>query len=127
MPRKRNPCRLADVERRASLYKDDFEIPSREEREDLWPGDLVKLIFENLGERLWVRVTNVLDPQIYVGIIDSFPAYENVHVHKGDEVIFSPENVADITRTVGSLVNSLLPKIRELGKLHFKQRKSLLQ
>jgi hypothetical protein len=125
MPEKRNPYRLADVERRASLHKGDFEIPSREEREDLWPGDLVKLIFEGIGERLWIVVISVLEPHIYVGVIDSSPAYGDVY--QGDEVIFSPENVADITRTTGSLVNSLIPKIRDPGKSHFGRRKSPLQ
>lgn len=125
MPRERNPYRLADVERRAALHKDDFEIPPREEREDLWPDDLVKLIFEGIGERLWVKVINVLDHQIYVGVIDSSPVYGDVH--RGDEVIFGPEHVAGLSRTSGSLVNSLLPKIREHGKPHFKQRKSLPQ
>ena len=99
---------LADVEKRVALYKDDFDIPSRKEREDLWPGDLVKLIFEDIGERLWIVVIHVLGHQFYVGVIDSSPVYGNVH--KGDQVIFGPEHVADITRTAGSLVNSLLPK-----------------
>ena len=36
------PPKLVDVESRASRHK-SFEIPSRDEREDLWPGDLAKV------------------------------------------------------------------------------------
>jgi hypothetical protein len=87
-------CRLADVEERAA-GSGTFEIPSREEREDLWPGDRAKVIFEKIGERLWVEVVNVLG-STYVGTVESSPLYSELH--KGDEIVFHPENVADISR-----------------------------
>ena len=94
---KKSSC-LADVEKRAARSK-LFEIPSREEREDLWPGDLAKLVFERvsgIGERLWVRVMNVMGEGLYVGAVESSPLYDDLH--RGDEVIFEAKNVAGITR-----------------------------
>ena len=94
---KRSPYRLADAEKRA-VESTTFKIPSREEREDLWPGDQVKLIFEEIGERLWVRVVDVLVEGIYVyvGSIESSPLYSDLH--KGDEIVFGPENVSDLIK-----------------------------
>ena len=86
--------RLVDVEERAVRFA-TFEIPSREEREDLWPGDLAKLIFAGIGERIWVEVASVLD-SVYVGTIESSPLYSELH--RGDEIVFQPENVVDISR-----------------------------
>ena len=85
---------LVDVEERAARSA-TFEIPSREEREDLWPGDLAKLIFTDIGERIWVEVVDVLDA-VYVGTVESSPLHSELH--RGDEIVFHPGNVADISR-----------------------------
>ena len=96
MPRaKEPPWRLIDIEKRAVKFK-TFEIPSREEREDLWPGDLAKVVLDGVGERLWVRVMDVLMGCIYVGSIVSSPVYSDAHM--GDKLVFGPENVSDISR-----------------------------
>ena len=96
MPRdKESLHRLADAERRAAGSK-DFKIPPREEREDLWPGDLAKLVFEDVGERLWVQVVDVMGEGLYVGAVESSPLCGDLH--RGDEVIFESKNVAGITR-----------------------------
>jgi len=96
MPRDKDlPWRLADVEKRAAGSK-TFVIPSREEREDLWPGDQAKVVFEDFGERLWVRVVDVLDGCVYVGAIVSSPLY--IDCRMGEKLVFSPEHVADISR-----------------------------
>lgn len=102
MPRRRNPYRLADVERRAAKYG-SFEIPPRKNREDLWPGDLAKLIFEDIGERLWVRVTDCSRWPCFEGVIISSPLDSGVH--RGDKIYFSPENVADILNPDESAMN----------------------
>jgi hypothetical protein len=102
MPRKENPYRLANVEQRAARCS-SFEIPSRREREDLWPGDLARLIFEDIGERLWVKVTEVLAGHVCTGVIVSLPL-DNA-VHKGDKICFSPENVAGILNPGESAMN----------------------
>jgi hypothetical protein len=90
---------LANVEVREK-GSSSFEIPSRAEREDLWPGDLIKLILATvdeylwLGEYLWVKVLNRdgTDPEagkLYSGTVISNP-------HEGNKVSFGPENVAEI-------------------------------
>ena len=94
---RKSPHRLADVEKRHA-ESEAFEIPSREEREDLRPGDLAKLVFEEIGERLWVRVTNVMVYKTYVGTIESSPLYSDIH--RGDEVVFMPENIADVEKKI---------------------------
>ena len=66
---------LANVEGR-NKESSSFEIPTREEREDLWPGDLVKLVFEGVGERLWARVLTRNDEEgclPFLGIVESEP------------------------------------------------------
>jgi hypothetical protein len=96
MPRdKESPWQLADVEKRAASSK-TFVIPSREEREDLWPGDQAKVVFEGIGERLWVRVMDVLDGCVYLGSIVSSPLYSDCRM--GERLVFGPEHVADISR-----------------------------
>ena len=89
---------LADVEVR-ERESSSFEIPSRAEREDLWPGDLVKLIFTNIGEHLWVKVsdrteTNFKTGKLYSGSVISKP--DNPAMDEGDKVSFGPEHVANI-------------------------------
>ncbi len=54
MDNKKLPYRLIDVEEKAKLYPATFAIPVRSLREELWPGELVKLDFDN-RERMWVR------------------------------------------------------------------------
>ena len=83
---------LANVEERNQGSR-SFEIPTRAERNDLWPGDLVKLVFEGLGERLWVRVLTRNDDDgddflPFLGIIESEPAFSSLDtpVHKGDNL-----------------------------------------
>ena len=103
MPKNKLPGSfLANVEERAGLHK-SFEIPTREEREDLWPGDLVKLVFETIGERLWVNVLTRSDEDCakalpFQGVIESESL--DTSVHKGDKVDFGPEHVADIAHVI---------------------------
>lgn len=92
--------RLADVEVRAAESEGSFGIPARSEREDLWPGDLVKLVFLDVGERLWVKVLNRdgTDPgtgKLFSGIVISKPANSS-DMPEGTPIDFGPENVAAI-------------------------------
>ena len=89
------PPKLVDVESRASRHK-SFEIPSRDEREDLWPGDLAKVILDEVGEWIWVRVVDVMMDCFYVGSVVSSPLYAGCQM--GDRLVFSPENIAGIER-----------------------------
>jgi hypothetical protein len=123
--------KLANVEVRAAESEGSFEIPSREEREDLWPDDLVKLIFLNIGERLWVKVLPLApqplaavnrdgtDPgtgRIYSGIVISDPV--NPAMSRGDKVSFNPEHVADIAHV--SLRKARERQARETHCVHRK-------
>ena len=87
---------LVDVEKRSARHK-SFEILSREEREDLWPGDLAKVILE-IGKRLWIRVIYVMEVGSYFRSIVSFPLCSS-DCYRGDMLVFKPENVAAIQRT----------------------------
>jgi hypothetical protein len=106
---------LVDVEERAagSGALRSLGIPSRSEREDLWPGDLVRLGFWDSGERAFVRVMtvrcrNVLEGHTYVGTIETAPLFDDIR--RGDEVIFGPENVTSIdSRMRGELNGKLMP------------------
>lgn len=59
--------RLGDGEALNREHLDTFPIPTRDRRERLKPGDLVKLLFEAVGpeegrstaERMWVQATRV--------------------------------------------------------------------
>ena len=104
---------LVDVEERAARLKPlkSFEIPSRSEREDLWPGDLVKLGFWDSRARLfvramWVRCADVLDDHTYVGILETSPLFDDIR--RGDEVLFSPENVVSIDPCSQGKLKSIL-------------------
>ena len=93
---------LANVEERNQGSR-SFEIPTRAEREDLWPGDLVKLVFARIGERLWVKVLTRNDVDgddrlPFLGIIESDVL--DTSVHTGDKVDFGPEHVADIAHVI---------------------------
>jgi hypothetical protein len=97
-----SPDLLADAEERARSCQ-GFEIPTRAEREDLWPGDLVKLVFESIGERMWVRVLTREDGEVdfpFLGIIESEPVTLDTTIQKGDKVGFGPEHVADIAHVI---------------------------
>jgi len=67
---------LADGERLASDNPGRFEIPSRVSRETLQIGDLCKLMFEvpgQIGERMWVVVTEADGSGNYAGEVNNVP------------------------------------------------------
>lgn len=119
--------RLANVEVRAA-ESGHFEIPTRAEREDLWPGDLVKLVFLNIGERLWVKVldcdgTNqgtrrwiASSGKPYSGIIISKPSHSDMS--EGMSIDFGPEHVADIAH-----VSLRRARERQAHEAHVEHRK----
>ena len=87
---------LANVEDRNKEHPDTFVIPSREGRDSLQPGDLVKLVFEypeEPPERMWVHVLGSKDGT-YLGELDNVPC--NGTLSYSDEVEFGPENVMTI-------------------------------
>lgn len=85
-----------------------FEIPSRDAREGLRPGDFAKLVFRILVddenepvkvERMWVIVR---ERRLggYFGILDNEPdaIAENDDLWVGTELPFEPRHVIDIQR-----------------------------
>lgn len=93
--------RIGNVEERAEEAGKTFQIPSRTVRENLKPGDSVKLLFEfNMlpdginGERMWIKITEASGGR-YKGKLDSYPAFIT-DLKCGDEIEFGPENVASI-------------------------------
>ena len=91
--------RLADGEARHAESPRTFFIPSRSERENLRPGDLVKLVFEIVdpqlpepgAERMWVEVTGVEDGR-YIGALNNVPSTITT-ISLGDRVDFGPEHI----------------------------------
>ena len=100
---------LISAEDRHAAHPETFEIPRREERESLSPGEGVKLLFDietregdrviDRGvDRLWVIVKRRTGLS-YLGVLDSDPgSREGVNLHEGDDIGFGPEHVAAIDR-----------------------------
>lgn len=101
---------LESGEDRHAENADSFWIPPRVEREQLRPGQAVKLLFRiestqpdgstEVGvERMWVLVTERID-RMYVGRLDNEPssveADDDVYLVRGAEVPFGPEHVIDV-------------------------------
>lgn len=86
---------LVDVVARSRRHRLTFHVPSEEERGSLRPGDVVKLVFDDL-ERMWVEVCEAAAGR-YRGILLNKPAVL-LAVRRGDYVDFGPEHVADVVR-----------------------------
>ena len=91
---------LDDGEALNREFPDTFWVPSRDERDNLLPGELVKLIFrislesEQHVERMWVMVKERLENG-YVGELDNDP-YCTTELCAGARVEFRPEHVIQI-------------------------------
>ncbi len=89
------PYKLRDVEGVAHEDPKTFQIPPKEDRLNLSTGELVKLIFTyptGTGERMWVKVTNVIAPGEYEGELNS----DSMVLVQGIPIKFGQEHVADI-------------------------------
>jgi hypothetical protein len=64
---------LINGEVRNQLHPTTFEIPSREIRDSLQPGDYVKIGLEKIdqtsGEKFWVEVQGKSDDGIYIAAV----------------------------------------------------------
>ncbi len=91
---------LDDAEERNRQAPDTFGIPLREARENLQPGQIVKLLFaitvggQEKVERMWV-VVQQRDGTEYVGLLDNRPASTDA-IHAGMAVRFQPRHVVAI-------------------------------
>ena len=98
---------LISAEDSNAAHPDTFQIPTREKRESLAPGDAAKLLFDietreggrvvDRGvDRMWV-IVKARTESGYIGVLDSDPgAAENLRLREGDSVTFGPEHIADI-------------------------------
>lgn len=93
---------LESGERLRDEAPETFHIPSRDARENLRIGDIVKLVFAltdresaDVGaERMWVIVKEEANGR-YIGALDNDP-FCLVGIKAGDLVEFGPEHVIDI-------------------------------
>ena len=83
--------RLTDAEKRNRENPDTFQIPDKEERENLPVGAFAKLIF-NDRERMWVRITEFTTTD-YEGVLDNEPVVVKMKI--GDKVRFKAKHVID--------------------------------
>jgi hypothetical protein len=103
----RDGWELVPAEDLNAAHPETFQIPAREKRESLAPGDGAKLLFDietreegrvvDRGvDRMWVIVKTRTE-RGYIGVLDSDPgAAENLRLREGDSVTFGPEHIADI-------------------------------
>ena len=90
---------LANAEDRQAESPRTFFIPPRSERDNLQPGDVVKLMFELVdaqdgdpaAERMWVQVDG-REGATYVGVLTNTPGAITT-ISLGDRVEFGPEHV----------------------------------
>jgi glyoxylase-like metal-dependent hydrolase (beta-lactamase superfamily II) len=91
---------LEDGEKSHQQYPDTFEIPSKEERQNLKAGQTVKLMFritadgKTQTERMWVIVKGKQQGG-YLGILDNDPVCTQ-KMRSGVEVRFEPRHVISI-------------------------------
>ena len=98
---------LISAEDRNATHPDTFQIPAREKRENLAPGDAAKLLFDietreegrvvDRGvDRMWVIVKSRTEGG-YIGVLDSNPGTaENLRLYEGDSITFRPEHISEI-------------------------------
>ena len=88
---------LVDVEERQQKYSETFWIPSKEDRENLQPGDHAKLIFDNgiQPERMWVLIDTATEKR-YIGWLDNNPIVADLE--HGDVVEFEAKHVVEIEK-----------------------------
>lgn len=100
--------RIIDAEAQARKHR-SFEIPAKEARTDLRPGDFAKLVFrrKGAGERMWVQVHQA-ERGCYRGELDSEPVV--LPLEPGRPIQFTPRNIIQImphrsdVLTIGALV-----------------------
>ena len=74
-------------------------IPPKEERLNLRPDDLAKVILNppsGQGYRMWVKITEVPEPGKYIGTLDNDPTNPNLRLHCGDTVEFEAKHVIQL-------------------------------
>lgn len=98
---------LISAEDRNAAHPQTFQIPAREKRESLAPGDGAKLLFDIEAReggrvidrgvhRMWV-IVKAQTERGYIGVLDNDPGTaENLLLREGDSISFGPEHIAEI-------------------------------
>jgi uncharacterized protein YegJ (DUF2314 family) len=98
---------LVSAEDRNAAHPETFQIPAREKRESLAPGDGAKLLFDietredgrvvDRGvDRMWV-IVKARTEHGYIGVLDNDPGTaDNLRLREGDSITFGPEHIAEI-------------------------------
>lgn len=90
---------LADAQHRAMMAPSTFERPDDKSLGAIAPGDFVKLCFEPpleemIGERMWVKVTEVGDEQLTGKLSNNpFYLYFQAVLELGDLVVFERRHI----------------------------------
>lgn len=87
---------LANAELRHRKFPKTFSLPSRKVRDSLQPGHFAKVILDG-KERMWVEVTRVVEPGVYVGKLRNTPTRVK-SVKFGSTIRFSAKNIIAVTR-----------------------------
>jgi hypothetical protein len=92
---------LMDGEAQNLAHPTTFHIPSREERLNLRPGDLAKVVFsppsgQGYSERMWVKITEVPEPGKYKGTLDNDPTNPNLGLRFESTVDFEARHVIQL-------------------------------
>lgn len=90
-----------DGEAQNAAHPTTFHIPPKEERLNLRPGDLAKVIFnppsgQGYAERMWVKITEVPEPGKYAGILDNDPTNPNLGLRFKARVEFEAKHVIQL-------------------------------
>jgi len=88
-------CKLQSGLERHLAHPVSFEVPDDEDKADIRPGDLVKLMWSVArfpGERMWVKVTERKGNRL-VGTLENWPMF--VYMDPGEEVSFHIDDIID--------------------------------
>lgn len=92
---------LEDISKLATEIVFDYPIPTKQEKENLTKGDLVKLVFldkENFAERMWVEFIEK-ENGLLKGILSN-DALENEFLKYGKKLYFHPNHIFEIDKKV---------------------------
>lgn len=119
---------LIDGEQMNLEHPDTFWMPDLADRRALQRGDIVKLMFDPIGdgitERMWVRVLEPMDADgVIVGELDAVPVFDDKGIDIGDIVRFEPRHVIDIYEPEPSIVIDERARAAMVGALQRHQKK----
>jgi hypothetical protein len=89
---------LVDGIERNESNPETFWIPSKEDKDSLLVGDMVKLGFldkQGSGERMWVEITEKHEGA-FKGTLQNTPLW--IKLTHGDEVSFEPKHIIDLIK-----------------------------